>query len=57
MMAFVILTISFTIAILLASGLAVLIVMQPKVMKLYMKWMIKQMKKFDELVDELGKEL
>ena len=48
MMDFIVLTISFTVAILLASGLALLIMMQPKVMKAYMKVMMKNMKSVDE---------
>lgn len=53
MMDFVTMTLSFTVGILLATGLAMLIAMNPKVIKWYMKCMLKQMNRFDQLVDEL----
>lgn len=58
MMEFIIMTLSFTVAILLASGLALVTMMQPKVMKAYMKLMSKTMKEMDEIFyDEMAKDL
>lgn len=48
MMEFVVLTVSFTVAILLASVVALLIMMQPKVMKAYMKVMFKTTKEVED---------
>ena len=56
MMDFVMLTTSFTVGILLATGIAMVIVMHPKVMKWYMKYMFILMKRFDQLVEELEDE-
>ena len=53
MMEFIILTLSFTVAILLASGLSLYIMMQPKVMKWYMKFIVKSMKNMDEISEEI----
>ena len=52
MMEFVVLTLSFTVAILLASALALFIIMQPKVMKAYMKTTFKTMKEMEEIFYE-----
>ena len=54
MMDFVVLTISFTLAILLASGLACVVLLQPKVMKWYTKKMFKMT---NDIAEELGKEM
>lgn len=56
MMEFVMMTTSFTVGILLATALVMVIAMQPKVMKWYMKYMLKQMKRFDQLVEDLEDE-
>lgn len=52
MMDFITMTISFTLAILLAMGLATMIMMHPRVMKWYMKYVMNSMNKFDNLLDE-----
>lgn len=52
MMEFVIMTLSFTVGILLASGLALLIMLNPKVMKGYMKYMFKMMNNMDQIFEE-----
>jgi hypothetical protein len=52
MMDFITMTISFTVAILLAMGLATCIMMQPRVMKWYMNYVMKSMNRFDDLLDE-----
>lgn len=53
MMDFIMMTISFTVAILLASGLGFLIMTNQKVMKWYMNYFAKTMNKFDNALDEL----
>lgn len=52
MMEFVLMTLSFTLGILLASGLALFIMMQPKVMKAYMKMVGKTMNRMDQIFYE-----
>lgn len=52
MMEFVLMTLSFTLGILLASGLALFIMMRPKVMKAYMKAMYKTMNQMDQIFDD-----
>lgn len=52
MMNFILMTISFAIAILLASALACAIMLQPKVMKWYTKYVMKMSEKItDELFE------
>lgn len=51
-MLFIMLTISFTVAILLASGIALYVMMQPKVMKWYMKMVAKSMKGMEDFIEE-----
>lgn len=51
MLNFIILTISITVAILLASALACFIVLQPKVMKWYLRYV---MKMSEDIVNELN---
>ena len=53
MMDFIIMTVSFTVAILLASVLAFVIMMQPKVMKWYMKLMFKSMNDMEQITNEV----
>lgn len=58
MMEFIIMTLSFTVAILLASGVSVFIVMQPRVMKWYTKRVTKiSYQLVDELYEEEDKDL
>lgn len=57
MMEFIMLTISFTMAILLASGLSVYIVLQPKVVKWYMKHIVKYMKEIEKTLEDFEEEL
>ena len=51
MMEFVLMTLSFTLGILFASGLALFIMMQPKVMKAYMKMIGKTMSQMDQIFE------
>ena len=57
MMEFVLMTLSFTLAILLASGIMMAIITRPKVMRAYMKWVVKQSKLIDDLIYEDDEEL
>lgn len=58
MLDFIIMTISFTVAILLASGIALFITMRPKVMKWYMKKVTKMMPDMEQILeDEMMKDL
>ena len=57
MMEFVLMTLSFALGILLASGIVMVIIMQPKVMKAYMKWVFKQTKEIENLMFEEDEEL
>ena len=56
MMTFIIMTLSFTVAILLAGAVSVYILMQPKVLKWYMKRAVKMMDHYDTVFDELEEE-
>lgn len=49
MMNFILMTLSFTVAILLAGAIATAILLQPKVYELYMKWV---MKRTEEIVSK-----
>lgn len=51
MMDFIVSTLSFTVAILLAMVLAFMVMLSPKVMKWYMKFIVKRMKQMDDLID------
>lgn len=51
MMAFVMMTLSITVGLLLAMGLATMIMLHPKVMKWYMNYVIKSMNRFDDFID------
>jgi ABC-type arginine/histidine transport system permease subunit len=51
MMAFVMMTLSITVGLLLAMGLATMIMLHPKVMKWYMNYVIKSMNRFDNFID------
>lgn len=53
MMVFIMMTISFTLAILLASGLAVWIMLQPKVLEWYTKKVFKMMNDLDKVLDKV----
>lgn len=53
MMEFIIMTGSFTLAILLAGVVSVAIMLQPKVMKWYMKLAFKSMSNMDQIAEEL----
>lgn len=58
MMDFIMLTVSITVSILLASVLSVCIMLNKKVVNWYMKRMFKMMKDFDGIVEEeLSKDL
>lgn len=52
MMDFIMMTISFTVGILLASVVALVLMMQPKVVKWYMKLMMKYTKAIEEFAEE-----
>ena len=58
MMEFIMTTVSFTVAILLASFVACVIMLQPKVINWYLKHVFKMMSQgelaFGEVYDELG---
>ena len=60
-MMFIMLTISFTVALLLASGLSVFIMFKlmsnEKVIKWYLKWFFNYMKKFENLGEEFEEEI
>ena len=51
MMAFVMMTLSITVGLLLAMGLATMIMLHPKAMKWYMNYVIKSMNRFDDFID------
>ena len=53
MLDFIILTLSFTMAILLAMGLTFVIMLHPKVVKWYMKQAWKYMNQIDEITEEI----
>lgn len=54
MMDFIIMTASFALGMLLASGLSVLLVLNKKVMKTYMKYVMKMSEEItEELLDEM----
>ena len=55
MFEFIMMTISFTVAILLAGVLGLVVFLQPKVMKLYMKMVMKSMKDIDEITEDILK--
>ena len=58
MMTFIIMTLSFTVAILLASVVGFLLITQPKVMKWYMNYMLKIMNNMESIADdEMAKDL
>ena len=48
MMAFVLMTISITVAILLAGVIGCVVMLNPKVMKMYMNYVMKHMYNFDD---------
>ena len=52
MMNFVLLTLSIMVAILLASVLAFVVMLNTKVMKWYMNYIVKMMSRMEELVDD-----
>ena len=52
MMEFLLLTASIALGILIATAVMIIIMMQPVVMKAYMKWALKLMDKFDYVFDE-----
>ena len=60
-MMFIMLTISFTVALLLASGLSMVIMFKllsnEKVIKWYLKWFFNYMKKFENLGEEFEEEM
>lgn len=53
MMEFIIMTGSFTVAILLASVIACVLMLQPKVVKWYMKYMFKVMENINQITDDV----
>lgn len=56
MMDFIVLTLSFTVAILLAMAIACVIMLQPVVMKWYTKKMFKVMNHSEDIFEELYEE-
>jgi len=52
MMAFVLMTLSFTVAILLSIGLSFMIMTNKKVMKWYMNYIFKMVSDMDQIVDD-----
>ena len=50
MMTFIVMTLSITVGLLLAMGLATMIMLHPKVMKWYMNYVMKSMGHFNDLV-------
>lgn len=56
-MLFVMLTLSFAVAILVAGGLALYIMMQPKVLKWYTKKVFTMMSNYEKVLEEIEKEL
>jgi ABC-type amino acid transport system permease subunit len=52
MMTFIIMTLSFTVAILLSAVLSFMLMTHPKVMKWYMNYIIKIMSRMDQFVDD-----
>ena len=52
-MLFIMMTLCFTVAILLAMGIAAYIAMIPIVQKWYMRWLFKQMEKTQKMFDEI----
>ena len=61
MLNFIIMTISFTVALLLASTVSMVVMFKllnsEKVVKWYFKWFMKYMKNMENLVDEIEEEL
>lgn len=53
MMAFVLMTISFTVAILLASAIGCVVMLNPKVMKWYMGYVMKKMNDFEDVAEDI----
>lgn len=53
MMEFIMMTISFAVGILLAMVLAFMVMLNPKVMKWYMKVVMKSMKDMEKVAEEL----
>lgn len=54
MLAFIVLTLSLTVAILLASVMAFAVMLNPKVIKWYTKRMMKYVNDLDTIYDEIG---
>ena len=52
MMAFVLMTLSFTVAILLSIGLSFMVMTNKKVMKWYMNYIFKMVSDMDQIVDD-----
>lgn len=53
MMEFIIMTLSFTAAILLSSVVACVIMLQPKALKWLFKYYVKQMNKMDDILEDV----
>lgn len=53
MMEFIMMTLSFTVGILLAMVLGFMVMLNPKVMKWYMKFVMKSMKDMEKVAEEL----
>lgn len=56
MMEFIMMTLSFTVGILLAMVLGFMVMLNPKVMKWYMKFVMKSMKDMEKVAEELMSE-
>ena len=52
MLTFVMMTLSFTVAILLSMGLSFMVMTNKKVMKWYMNYIVKMMSNMDQIVDD-----
>lgn len=53
MLDFIMMTLSFVVGILLATGLAFVVMLNPKVMKWYMKAVVKYMKDMEKIAEDL----
>ena len=52
MMTFIIMTLSFTVAILLSAVLSFIVMTHPKVMKWYMNYVFKMVSRMEQIVDD-----
>lgn len=52
-MMFIVLTLSIVVGIMLSTGLSIYLLMQPKVVEWYMKWVMKQMERMTDMFEKL----